>query len=178
MAVALLLIGLIVVIVLVLIFGGADKKKKRKELLKEQELRKKKAKKEVREKVRQAKRESKKYVDLFKEGDSEVKEGITTDAKNAIDEGILKPEEITEILNETTDEDKFVNPEDIWREDVWQETPIIGKAPEEPKETKDIFEPEKKVEDEEIKKEDANNNDGFEFNSDLFGFTDNNDENK
>ena len=109
MFVVLGLLLLIIIIVLILIFGGADKRKERKQELKEEEKRQKEEKAELKRRNKEAKRESRKYVDIFDQDDEDVQRGQTGEAKDfAESDDMMKTSEIDKILG-SEPEDSMTN---------------------------------------------------------------------
>ena len=173
MTVVLILSILILAIVLVLILGGANQRRiRKKELNKE------------------AKRESKRYVDIFDENKEDIQLGETADAKEHSEkEEKIDPSEIGDILSESKDEkveeEKEVSYEDMKPEDFlavlnkqsgsWNDEDL--KINTNTQQDKIFDENVTKEEEEPQKPKDEIDLGEAEFNEDLFGdlFKDNND---
>ena len=193
MYIVLVLLALILIIVLVLIFGGAEQRAKRKKEMKEEAKRQKREKAEVKRKNREAKRESRKYVDIFEEdGHENVQEGTMEDAKKfqSENEEPINPDEISEILNEDNNDgvsnyEQAENGFDGFRNDVWGEQDGQADNNEQPAEENHEPEENKMNEDtgnanneEDMQQSKDTNDNGIEFNKDLFGDFFNDDNNQ
>ena len=123
MNIVLILLILIFALICVLILGGFGERKKRREYEKEYERREKETKRILKEKNKKAKKESRKYIDLFdneEEQNQVIKTGVTTEAK---EQNEVNPELINDILNETHDD----NQEDFWAESFEEPSNFVDK---------------------------------------------------
>lgn len=203
MNIVLILLILIFALICVLILGGFGERKKRREYEKEYERRERETKRILKEKNKKAKKESRKYIDLFdseEEQNEVIKTGVTTEAK---EQNEVNPELINDILNETHDD----NQEDFWTEDFGEPSNFVDKPKQlwnekalwqdpEPKhepefeqtnnDTTNEADKLPETQEEQTQQEESqspeneiNNLEGdtFEFNSDLFGDKFNNEDN-
>ena len=155
MNVALILALIILALILVLIFGGAEERRKRSEYEKELERREKESRKILKEKNKKARKESRKYIDLFdneEEQNEVIQTGITVDSK---EHESATPEEINNILNER---EHVEDQPDLWTENFGEPTNFVNKS-------KELWNEAAVWEDQEIPQEETQTNE--EVNSDI-----------